>query len=189
MNPEVSTQLKAGSQADQVGYSEAKDAFQRNSDWWSVFASFDLPDFTPSPIWISRKTGVPIEDVVEALEGLSVLGYLKKDKGAFYPVKDKPFFSFDWTNKTKSDVIEEHAVVSQQILNHMHDQTTIAFDHRFLAANKDIITELYRDIKRAFDKALDAANEQKARNDGIYKITFTGVDIVKRDSRDNGGRA
>jgi hypothetical protein len=75
------TPLIPGNKREQVGYLEARETFQRNSDWWAVFAAFDLPDFNPSPIWISKKTGIQIEEVVHALEGLSVLGYLKKETG------------------------------------------------------------------------------------------------------------
>lgn len=187
LDHQASQTLSAGNSPEQIGYAEAKDAFQRNTKWWAVFAAFDLSDFNPSPLWISKKTGVSVEEVVEALEGLSVLGYLKKDNGSFNTVKGKEFLNFDWSGKSKMDIIDEHAVVSQQILNEMSTDKTIAFDHRFLAGNPEIITELYKDIKLAFDKAFQKAQMSKSTNNAIYNITFTGVDIVK--SNDNQERA
>lgn len=186
LDTHASQTLSAGNSSEQIGYAEAKEVFQRNTKWWTVFAAFDLCDFNPSPLWISKKTGVSVEEVVEALEGLTVLGYLKKENGSFNPVKGKEFSKFDWSGKTKGDIIDEHAVVSQQILNEMHVDTTIAYDHRFLAGNKDIIVELYKDIQAAFDKAFMKAQENKSANDAIYNITFTGVDVIK--AHDTKGR-
>lgn len=175
----ASPSLQAGRTVEQVGYTEARESFQRNSNWWTVFATFDLPDFNPSALWISKKTNLPVDEVVEALEGLTVLGYLKKEDGAFIPLKGKEFLKFDWNNKSKAEIIDEHAVVSQQILNHMHPKTTVAFDHRFLAGNKEIVIELYKDIQSAFDKAFARSQAERSANDAIFKVTFTAVDVIK----------
>lgn len=183
----VSPNLNAGNTPEQIGYMEAKESFQRNTNWWTVFATFDLPDFNPSALWISKKTDLHVEEVVEALEGLTVLGYLKKENGAYDPIKGKEFLKFDWSNKSKSEIIDEHAVVSQQILNHMHADTTVAFDHRFIAGNKQLIDELYQDIKIAFDKAFAKSQENKLKNDSIFKITFTGVNVLKSSLQNERG--
>ena len=191
MNPEVSSppSLHAGSGNDQVGLPQARDAFQRNSDWWTVFAAFDLPDFNPSPLWISKKTGISVEDVVEALDGLSVLGYLKKANGAFYPTKDGEHHNFSYGDKNKTQVISEHSVVSQQILNDLSEQSLFAFDHCFMTGNKQILTELYHDVQKAFDSAIQKAKQDKKSNDCIFKMTFTAVDVVKPISTEKGARA
>lgn len=179
--------LQAGNGTEQFGFTDARESFQRNSNWWTVFATFDLPDFNPSALWISKKTHLAVEEVVEALEGLTVLGYLKKENGSFVPMKGKEFLKFDWGGKTKAEIIDEHAVVSQQVLNHMHANTTVAFDHRFLAGDKNVIIELYKDIQAAFDKAFQKSQENKATNDAIFKITFTAVDVLKSpDTKERG---
>jgi hypothetical protein len=182
----ASISLQAGSDTQHIGFNDAREAFQRNSNWWTVFATFDLPDFTASPLWISGKTGLPVEEVVEALEGLSVLGYLKKENGSFMPMKDREFLKFDWSGKSKAEIIDEHAVVSQQILNDMHPNTTVAFDHRFLAGNKELIIELYKDIQAAFDKAFEKSQQQRASNDAIFKVTFTAVDVLQTQRPESG---
>lgn len=171
-----------------INYNDAKDKFQRNTNWWTVFASFDLPDFVPSILWISKKTEINVEEVAEALEGLLLLGYLKKNVGFFEPIKDKEFSSFDWKTKTKSEIINEHAVVSQQILNQMREDVTLVFDHRFFAANKSVMVELYKDIQVAMNKAFKASQENKSENDSIFKLTFTGVDVLNKCSQKNRGQ-
>lgn len=188
MQPDThaSQTLSAGNSSEQIGYAEAKDAFQRNTKWWTVFTTFELNDFNPSPLWISRKTGVSVEEVVEALEGLAVLGHLRKENGSFFPIPGKQFANFDWTGKTKAEIIDEHAVISQQILNDMHPKTTVAFDHRFIAGNDKILNELYADIRAAFDRAFQKSQENKSANNAIYNITFTGVDVIK--AHDTKGR-
>lgn len=184
---DASQTLSAGNSSEQIGYADAKDAFQRNTKWWTVFTTFELSDFNPSPLWISKKTGISVEEVVEALEGLAVLGHLKKENGSFYPIEGKQFANFDFTGKTKTEIIDEHAVISQQILNEMHANTTVAFDHRFIAGNEQILAELYSDIKAAFDKAFQKSQANKSANNAIYNITFTGVDVIKgHDSKGKG---
>lgn len=184
----ASQTLHAGNSSGQIGFLEAKEAFQRNSNWWTVFAAFDLPDFNPSTLWLAKKTNLSVEEVVDALEGLTVLGYLQKENGAFEPVKGKEFLKFDWSNKSKAEIIDEHAIVSQQILNHMHPDTTVAFDHRFIAGNKEIILDLYKDIQAAFDRAFAKSQENKTANDAIFKITFTGVDVLKGQNANGRGQ-
>ncbi|MBX3018768.1 MAG: hypothetical protein KF767_12825 [Bdellovibrionaceae bacterium] len=51
--------------------------------------------------------------------------------------------------------------------------------HRFLAGNKELIIELYKDIQAAFDKAFEKSQQQKASNDAIFKVTFTAVDVLQ----------
>lgn len=187
LNSSPSQALAFGNQPNQIGYLDAKETFQKNTHWWTVFATFDLPDFQPSPLWIAKKTKISVEEVVEALEGLVSLGYLQKQKDSFSIIKGKEFLNFDWSNKSKAQIIDEHALVSQQILNDLHENTTVAFDHRFLAANKMIITELYQDIQKAFSSAFEKAQKSPSENDAIFKITFTGVDVLKsNDSQERG---
>jgi hypothetical protein len=180
LNNQDTLNLVIGNASPQIGYEEAKRAFQLNSNWWTVIASFDLPDFQPSAIWISTKTGIELKEVVEALEGLLVLGMLKSENGFIKPVKNRNFFEFDWKSKSKSEIKEEHAIVSQQILNDMNDSSLVVFDHRCFAGNLEIISKLYSDIKKAFDNAFEAAqNSKNQENDRVFKITFTAVDALK----------
>lgn len=165
-----------------IGYADALENYRRNTDWWVVFAAFDLPDFDPSPLWISQRANLSVEVVVEALEGLAVLGFLKKDQGSFSPIKGKDFVNFDVKNKPKSEVLEEHSIIAHQILNQLEPEALAAVDHRCFAANLEILQELYSDISTAFEKAYSKSKDAKPK-DRIFKMTFTAVDVLKAKGR------
>lgn len=177
--------LQAGNSPEQISFNSAMEAYHRNSDWWTVFASFDLPDFNPSPMWIAKKTNLPVEEVVEALEGLTVLGFLTREGGAFYPVKGKDFVKFDVKAKSKAETIEEHALISNQMLNQLRAEAVVAVDHRCFAGNLDTLKSLYADINAAFEKAYEKSRTQP-NNDRIFKLTFTAVDVVNHSANGRG---
>jgi len=169
--------LSIGSQKDSVAYEEALENLRKNSDWWVVFSIFDIPNFDPSPLSISAKTGLSVENVVEALEGLATLGYLEKDKGRFIPIRGKDFFKLDFTKRQKAELIDEHTVVSQQILNHLTEDALVAIDHRCFASNSAVLQELYNDISVALEKAFTNSSKSKTK-DRIFKMTFTAADVL-----------
>lgn len=172
--------LASGSQTSVPdGLSEIREAYQRNSNWWTVYACFDLDQFEGTVAWISGATGLSPEDVEEALEALCVLGHLQKNGDRYVEAPGRDFVSFDFESKTRAEAIEQHALVSQQILNELGPTQKTAFDHRCLAANDEIILELYKDISKAFEKAFAKARNSKA-TDKIFKMTFTAVDVLKR---------
>lgn len=177
LNTQGETTLLSG-QKHTMQFGDAREQYQKNSNWWVVYATFDLPDFVPSPTWISQRTKLDVSEVVEALDGLTTLGFLNKENGAFYPVKGKDFVNFNWPDKSKAQIIDEHAIVSQQMLNQLSEEVRIAFDHRCFAANKEIVVELYKDILNSFEKAFQKAQANPCSNDGIFKMTFTAVDVA-----------
>lgn len=173
----IPANLSVGNSDSPISYEDALENYRKNTDWWVVFAAFDLPGFQSSPLWIAQKTNLKVEVVVEALEGLSLLGYLKKEQGAFYPVKGKDFVNFEVQKRKKLEVIEEHGLISRQILNHLSENSLVAADHRCFASNGAILSELYSDIAKAFEKAY--TDSIKASNkDKIFKMTFTAVDVL-----------
>jgi hypothetical protein len=176
--------LSEGSSQSHVSYSDALANYRGNTDWWVVFAAFDLPDFQPSPLWIAKRTFLPIETVVEALEGLSTLGYLRKDNGSFFPIKGKDFVKIDVTSRKKEEVLNEHSLIARQILNQLSENALVAVEHRCFASNVEILSELYTDIAMAFDKAYKSSQDS-SKKDKIFKMTFTAVDVLneKGESR------
>lgn len=173
-----SQQLATGASLSPISYADAIENYRKNSSWWVVFSAFDLPDFQSSPLWISQKTKIPVDVVVEALEGLAVLGYLNKEQGAFYPVKGKDFVKMDVTNRKKAEVLEEHSLIATQVLSEMHENALIAVDHRCFASNVETLKELYSDIAKAFEKAYKSSQANK-NNDRILKMTFSAVDVLQ----------
>lgn len=166
------------SESEVIGFQDAQTSFQRNTNWWAVFASFDLPDFNPSPTWIAKKTNISVEEVVDALDGLEVLGLFKRDGANIIPNKDRIFAAFNWDGKTRTEIIDEHTLISQQILNDLSLREKGLVDKRFFAASPEILRELHEDIQAAFAKAFEKANSNKTKNNAIYKMTFTAVDVT-----------
>ncbi len=171
--------LTKGKDTTSITYEDALSNYRGNTDWWVVFASFDLPDFKPSPLWISQKTRVPVETVVEALEGLTVLGYLQNNGGAYTPVPGKDFVKFEVQNRKKPEVIHEHSLITRQILNQLTEDALVAVDHRCFASNVEILKELYSDISQAFQKAYQNSQTSKTK-DKVFKMTFTAVDVLEQ---------
>jgi hypothetical protein len=169
--------LSDGHQSTNISYAESMDNYRKNTDWWVVFAAFDLPDFQNSTIWISKKTKLSIETVVEALEGLETLGFLVKKDGKYLPISEKALIKFDLSKKEKAVVLDEHALISRQVLNNLNENAMAAFEHRCFASNANILTELYSDISKAFDKAYQASLKAKDKNQ-ILKMTFTATDVL-----------
>lgn len=127
---EKTLELKAGIPANSISYSDALENYRKNTDWWVVFSAFDLPDFQNSPIWIASRLNLNLETVIEALEGLVVLGFLVKDAKGYSVVKGKDFIQIDPKNLKKSDVIEEHSLITRQVVNQLCEEAVMAVDHR-----------------------------------------------------------
>lgn len=170
--------LIGGNQQATSDFMSLLDSYQRNSNWWTVFACFDLARMEPTVDWITQHTGLDVEDVMEALEGLRSLGYLRKEGSRYQPIRGKDFVQFDFEPKTRAESIDQHALVSQQILNELGPTQKTAFDHRCIAANDEIVLELYKDIAAAYEKAFAKARASN-KNDRIFKMTFTAVDVLK----------
>lgn len=177
-NYHTEPKLAGGAITSPISYEDALENYRKNTDWWVVFAAFDLPDFQPSPLWISQRIKLPLDTIVEAMEGLAVLGYLRKVNGAFYTIEGKDFVKFNVTSQKKAEIIEEHSLISHQIINQLSEDVLMAVDHRCFASNIEILKELYSDVAKAFEKAYKASSEAKTK-DRIFKMTFTAVDVLQ----------
>lgn len=171
--------LAAGVQQNTVDFAETRDSYERNTNWWTVFACFDLKHLEPTVQGIARRTSLSEEEVREALEGLCVLGYLRRQGDIYQAVEGADFLHFDFSQRTRAEMIDRHGLVSQQILNELVDKRHVTFDHRCFAANDEILKELYRDLRAAFDKAFAKA-QTTSGCDRIFKMTFTAVDVLSK---------
>ncbi len=179
LSTDTEINLVMGQQSSPITYADALENYKKNTDWWVVLAAFSLSDYQPSSLWISQKVKLPVDIVVEALEGLSVLGQLKKDNGSYYSIQNKTLIKSDFVGLQKADVIEEHFLISQQIISQLEEDALMACDHRCFASNIDILNELFADITKALEKAC-AASLKAQNKDRIFKTTFTSVDLLNR---------
>lgn len=178
----TSDSLRSGFNNSPISYADAFENFRRNTDWWLVFGSFDLPNSVATSLWIANKLSISVEAATEALEGLVVLGYLKRsDKGY---EKIKSYLEVPYNDLTKAKRIEDHALISRQILNHLNEHSRGALRFATFAANLDIIAEMYEKIHQAINDADEKARKlDPSQIDNIYTMTFTAVDTVSKDTK------
>ena len=172
--PEKSIDPKEKSYID---YDDALDNFQGNVVWRAAHALLDHQDFDSSPLWISKSLGITVEEAVEALEGLRVLGLVAKTENG-YEKRKIQFLVPEERTKLDSQ-IKSHVNLSQQLLNRLNKETKSRYQEGFVASNKDIVLEFDRKIREAFYDMLDKSTEKS--KDGIYGFSMTIVDLLNQD--------
>lgn len=166
--------LATGFTTSPISYADALENYRKNTDWWIVLEAFDLNNAKGSALWISGRTGIGVETVTEALEGLTVLGLLTKSVNGFEKI-NKDFFGFE-NVKSKTERFLDHALVSRQILNHLGEDSRAAIRYGHFASNLNIIAEMYDKINQAILEA-DAKSKTLSRDqiDNIYLVSMTAV--------------
>ena len=175
----IETALSTGHLQPTVDFTSVRDSYQRNSNWWAVFACMDVREIEPTLKGLVQKTQLHPSEVREALDGLCLLGYLVRKDDRFERVPGRDFLHFDYASTSKAEIVDRHGLVSQQILNDLAACERLAFDHRCFAANDAILAELYKDLRAAFDKAFAQA-QTSGTCDRIFKMTFTAVDVLSQ---------
>lgn len=169
--------LATGFTSSPISYADALENYRKNTDWWIVFDAFDLPNAKGSALWIASKTTLSVETVTEALEGLAVLGLLAKSANGFEKVKQ----NIDLPNDglTKHQRIQDHALISRQILNQLGEDSRGSIRHTCFASNIQIITDLYSQIDRLILEAQEKSRALKKEEiDNVYLATYTAVNSV-----------
>lgn len=169
--------LTAGITTGSISYADALENYRKNTDWWIVFDTFDLNNAKGSALWISSKTALGVETVTEALEGLTVLGLLVKSVNGFEKVKQN--FNIPNEGQTKNQKMQDHALISRQILNHLGEDTRGAVRHMGFASNIDIVTELYHKIDHLILEAQEKSRAlRKEEIDNVYLTTYTSINTI-----------
>lgn len=151
--------LSEGNSGSPISYADALENYRKNTDWWIVFDTFDLSGAVGSSLWISGRTGLSVDTVTEALEGMVVLGLLVRTAKGFERVKKVLHLSNE--DQTKQKRMEDHALISRQVLNHLHENARGALRFASFASNIQIIAEMYEKI----NKAILEADEQSKKNE------------------------
>lgn len=160
-----------------ISYADAMNNYRKNTDWWVIFDTFDLPGAKGSALWISSKTGIGVETVTEALEGLTVLGLLRQSTNGFEKVKNEIQIVHD--NQSKAERMQDHALISHQILNHLDQHAKGALRFASFASNIEIISELYAKIDEAFYEAQRKSKAvKKELLDNVYLLSYTSVTSI-----------
>lgn len=166
--------LASGAPTSPISYADALENYRKNTDWWIIFDSFDLPNAIGSALWISGRTGLSVDTVTEALECLIVLGLLKRKNKGFEKAKET--LILPEANQTKAKRMEDHALISRQVLNHLNETARGALRFASFASNIQIVAEMYEKINQAIFEA-DEKSKQLSRDqiDNIYLASFTAV--------------
>lgn len=176
--------LSSGTESGPVSYADALENYKKNTDWWIIFDSFDLEGSKGSALWIASRTGFTVEAVTEALEGLVVLGLVKKSEQGFEKIKEE----FDPVQSlSKAEVFEDHAMISRQVLNHLLPEAKGAVRFASFASNINIIAEMYQKINEAIIEA-DKKSKKLKRDqiDNIYLSTFSAVSSLNSQQKGKG---
>lgn len=172
------SQLQAGQRQESVDFTGILHNYMCSTNWWAVFACFDLANFNPTIQNISAKLAIDPSETLEALSGLCAMGYLKKSGDSYTQAKDRDFLRFDYDSLSRDELAEQHSLASQQILNDLSLGGKMAVDHRCFATNDEILDELYEDILSALTLAFQKS--QKAQNcNRVIKTSVTITNVLK----------
>ena len=163
------------------GYSSnfhsSMEAFLGNLTWRAVHAILELPSAESSPLKISKMLDISVEEVMQALEGLTGLGLVKMNDGKFVPCQQK--FMIPLQNIETADQIEKHVSVSRQILNTLDAKDSPIFTKSVMVSNKKLMNELEDKIKELLLEYDNKAQAEGVENDGVYAITLTGSKLTQ----------
>lgn len=177
--------LAMGASTSPITYADALENYRKNTDWWIIFDALDLPNAVGSALWIAGRTGFSVENITEALEGLIVLGLLEKSRNGYEKVKTN--FNVPNDNKSKLQKMEDHALISRQILNHLNEQARGAIRFASFASNVEIIADLYQKIDKALLEAQDKSlSLQKEQLDNVYLVSYTSISSLPTNSNGKG---
>lgn len=181
--PEI--RLSEGNSGSPISYADSLENYRKNTDWWIVFDCLDLPNAIGSALWIAGRTGLSVETANEALEGLVVLGLLKKSQNGY----EKVTLNFDVPseNQTKAQRMAEHALISRQILNHLHEEARGAIRFGSFASNVQIIADLYEKIDKAIYEAQEKSRKlSKQELDNVYLVSYTSITALPNSQNGKG---
>ena len=178
--------LTAGMATSPISYGDALENYRNNTDWWIIFDCFDLPNAVGSALWISGRTGLSVDIVTEALEGLITLGLVARTSKGFEKIKSEIVLPHE--NQSKQERMLKHALISRQVLNHLQENAKGALRFASFASNLQIIAEMYDKIDKAILEA-DEQSKKLPRNqiDNVYLMSFTAVTTTQ--SQDGKGSA
>ncbi len=177
--------LASGAPTSPITFADALENYRKNTDWWIIFDSLDLPSSMGSALWISGRTGISVESVTEALEGLVVLGLLRKSPNGYE--KAKINFDLPSDNQTKQQRMEDHALISRQILNHLNEDARGAIRFASFASNIQIIADLYQKIDKALLEAQELSRKlPREQLNNVYLAFYTSITALPLDTKRKG---
>lgn len=146
--------------------------------WRTVAAVIDLSPDSRSPLWISKKLGVSVKDVVEALEGLEELGILERQVQGYRRVLKYVYYSD--AHLDPMSVLGDHVLISSQILSRLHptDPNQRSFYRTgFVASNEKLVKEFCLKVELLMKEFLEAS--AKEPSDRVVGFSFSNVKVTR----------
>lgn len=151
--------------------------FTDNWIWRTVLCLVESPNFNPSPKWIAAKLDTSVEKVVDAIEGLVILGLIEKTASG-YRVKNN-WLQVLPSDLSRNDLLDTHLKVAPQILSRLNEDD--GFTVQFFKGNKELLkkfgpkfVELYKQM------------DEEAQKQGINEVMASELSFVQL-TKENGG--
>ncbi len=149
--------------------------------WRAVECLVELEDFNPSPRWISNRLGISVEQAVDAIDGLLVLGLIRRDQdGGYVKDADTKIPKKDYTKEEFNKLISDYFIMSNQINSRMkvskYNDTFMR--HLILAGSRLEVDKCIRKIRQAIEELKDA-NSVSAPDIDIFGATIGFVSLTE----------
>lgn len=165
---------RKNNEAKPLTYDEALKHYFGNWLWRAIYAFLDHQDFDGSPLWLSQKLDVKVEDVVTALDGLIQLNLAKRSERGFES-RCQQFLIPDEHNSMQARM-NQHKNLSRQVLNHLDPGKQAFFRSSFVAAEWKQVVEFYEGVRACLARLREQASQSKQK-EGVYGITIEGVNL------------
>ena len=150
--------------------------FLGNWVWRAVHALVNHPNFNDSPLWISQKIGVSVEEAAEAVEGLLGLGLIKRVEGKMQAEKVR--FIMPEKLQTIGAQADNHQLLAQQVLSRLNpDQFEVAFHDLFMATNTETFNKFYLKFIQLLDE-FSNESEKLEKRDRIICLSMEAVNPI-----------
>jgi predicted transcriptional regulator len=171
------TSSKTSPDSLQNDFERALESFYGNWIWRAVYALVDHQDFDWSPEWISEKLGISNVEAMDAVVGLTDLGLIRKTETGFEQGQLQIIIPEGMIDTSKQ--INQHQLLSEEMLNLMSPDRAGAFYNYFAPGTKESVHRLYTKVKEAFDDFLKENQTAKNKKSGVFAFSFTAVDVTK----------
>lgn len=160
--------------------SDASRSFWSNAKWRTLFCMLEGKGHFPISE-LAKSVGLTVADTVAALEGLELIGLINKSARGYEQTN-----SFIRRNRgdlrTHFEIISDFLLSSSQINNRMLETITDE-NHRthslIYNSNKELVAQLYVDMKAAIDKFKRNSELQKSNWDGVYALSLALIEMTK----------
>jgi|GEM_PF-3972535 len=155
----------------EVSYSDAVNSLWSDLRWKKLFALFDHQDFNPSFSWISKQIGCGVDEISTMIDGLLVLGLIKRTESGFQASEGFEFRD-QYAQISNEEMVEFNAVQINQLTNNTTVDNKISSQVVTLASNDASIAKFNAGLKKL--KAELYEDSERNRKDGIYLLGVVG---------------